>query len=86
LLYEAEQKDNGEDAEMSTSKSRNRYHPKQEKPVKNGRYLVKFRNPNMPEYDCTEIVFREWKNGRWDNPFYDKGYEMAGWYENEEGE
>lgn len=59
------------------------------KPSKDGNYLVKFYNPNMPEYDCTELVWRTFENGKWDNPIYNyegDGYELVGWYENNEQE
>lgn len=49
--------------------------------------MVKFYNPNMPEYDCTELVWRTFCNGKWDNPIYNykgDGYELVGWYENVE--
>lgn len=55
------------------------------KPKKDGHYLVKFYNKNMPEYDCIEIVFRDFINGEWDNPIYNykgDGYELIGWFDN----
>ncbi len=57
-----------------------------ENPPENGRYLVKFYSKYMPEYDCTELVFREYKDGKWVNPVYNyqgDGYELVGWYRNE---
>lgn len=53
-------------------------------PHKNGRYLVKFYNSSMPEHDCAETVWREFKDGEWVNPIYNyqgDGYEIVGWYE-----
>jgi len=55
-----------------------------EKPSQDGNYLVKFYNRDMPKYDCTEIVFREFRNGEWVHPIYNypgDGYELVGWYE-----
>ena len=55
-------------------------------PTKDGHYLVKFYNKNMPEHDCTEIVYRNFINGEWDNPIYNykgDGYELVGWYDTE---
>ena len=53
-------------------------------PKKDGRYLVKMYSKSMPIYDCSELVFREFKNGEWINPYYthkNDGYELVGWYE-----
>lgn len=55
-------------------------------PSKDGTYLVKFYNKTMPEYDCTETAWREFKDGKWIDPFYshpNDGYELVGWYDNE---
>ena len=55
-----------------------------EKPSKNGVYMVKFYTPYRPEYDRTELVFREFKDGEWLNPIYSSendGYELVGWFE-----
>lgn len=63
---------------------RNKYHPITVKPSKDGNYMVKFHNENMPEYDCNELAFRNFSNGKWDNPTYSHkgdGYELVGWYE-----
>lgn len=60
------------------------YKSMDEKPVKNGTYLVKFRNRSMPEYDCIELAFRNFQDGTWDNLFYGydgDGYEPVGWCE-----
>lgn len=62
----------------------NGYCPITKIPQKDGRYLVKFYNKNRPEYDCTEIVWRGFYNGKWENPIYNyqnDGYEMIGWKE-----
>ena len=54
-------------------------------PPENGKYLVKFYNKSMPEYECTETVWRDFEDGGWNYPFYNypgDGYEMIGWYSN----
>lgn len=61
------------------------YHNRTEIPSKNGRYLVKFKNLELPEYDSIEIAIRDFLDGEWINPVYGyagDGYELAGWYEN----
>lgn len=65
---------------------KDRYKPININPSKEGEYLVKFYNRNMPEYDCTELVFRSFCDGKWNNPVYNyegDGYELVGWFENE---
>ncbi len=54
-----------------------------EHPSVDGNYLVKFYNKDMPEFDCTELVFREFKDGEWIRPVYNyegDGYKLVGWY------
>lgn len=61
------------------------YHNKMDIPPENGRYLVKFKNMGLPEYDRIEIAIRDFLNGNWINPVYGyigDGYELVGWYEN----
>lgn len=61
-----------------------KYRNIKQRPSKNETYLVKFYNKSMPEYDCTELVYREFKDGEWVNPVYSHagdGYELVGWYE-----
>lgn len=63
-----------------------KYHTISELPEEEGRYLVKFYTRRRPEYDCTELAWRGFYNGAWDNPVYNykgDGYEMIGWYEKE---
>lgn len=57
-----------------------------ENPTKNGSYLVKFYTRFRPEYDCTELAWRKFIDGEWINPIYNykgDGYELIGWYENQ---
>lgn len=54
-------------------------------PEQDGRYLVKFYNSSMPEYDCIETAWRDFKDGEWIQPIYNyagDGYQLVGWYEN----
>lgn len=62
-----------------------KYHSKMEIPSENGRYLVKFKDFDLPDYDCIEIAIRDFQDGEWINPVYGHagdGYELVGWYEN----
>lgn len=64
---------------------KNRYNNINTNPTEDGRYLVKFYNKDMPCYDATELVFREFQNGTWLNPIYNHendGYVLVGWYDN----
>lgn len=64
-----------------------KYNITEKQPSKDGRYLVKFYNPDMPEYDCVETAWRDFRNGEWDNPIYSHrgdGYKIIAWYENVE--
>lgn len=82
-MHWAKSKSNLENGEIDM---KNNYNPINIKPSKDGNYLVKFYNKNMPEYDCIELVFRHFCNGKWDNPVYGyegDGYELVGWYEGE---
>lgn len=66
---------------------RDRYKSISENPSKDGRYLVNFYNPYMHETDRTELAWRGFYNGEWDNPTYNfkgDGYKLIGWYENED--
>lgn len=50
-----------------------------------GRYMVKIRLADQPEYDDFELCFREYLgNGEWDAPYYNnpKTDKLVGWYEN----
>lgn len=54
-------------------------------PKKDGYYMVKVFVSGMPEYDCIEICFRNFTDGKWDKPYYtdpdtDK---IIGWWEND---
>lgn len=62
----------------------NNYRNIKDKPSKNGIYLVEFYNKSMPEYDCIETAWREFKDGEWINPIYNHhndGYKLIGWCE-----
>lgn len=40
-----------------------KYHSKMEIPSENGRYLVKFKDFDLPDYDCIEIAIRDFQDG-----------------------
>ncbi len=65
---------------------KNDYHPiTKENPPKVGRYMVKIRLEDQPEYDNTELCFRQYLGeGKWDKPYYTnpKTDVLVGWYEN----
>lgn len=56
-------------------------------PKRNGRYLVKFKFYHRHETDQTEIAFREFNNGNWITPYYNRPSEnstLFAWLDEEE--
>ena len=51
-------------------------------PSSNGNYLVEFYTRNRPEYDCTELAWRKFIDGKWQPAYYNyngDGYEIITW-------
>lgn len=60
------------------------FHCISETPAQDGKYLVKFVHPELPDWDNTETVRRTFQNGEWIKPYYHRlndGYQMTGWYD-----
>ena len=54
-------------------------------PKENGTYMVKVYMPQYNVWDNIELCFRQFKDGKFDRPYYanPETDELIGWYENE---